>query len=87
MKERHAFNGESRWAFNATEARNGILHDLEVNTQQLGVLHKALRLLESPDTSELVLEWFDAYMSVFDEDSYMENGMRLEELEGRIREA
>lgn len=69
------------------EARSGILHDLEVNTQQLGLLHKALRLLDSPDTSELVLEWFDTYMSIFDEDSYMENGMRLEELEGRIREA
>lgn len=76
-----------RHAHSVTEARNGILHDLEVNTQQLGLLHKALRLLESPDTSELVLEWFDAYMSVFDEDSYMENGHRLEELEGRIEGA
>lgn len=74
-------------SFTTQEARNGILHDLEVNTQQLGLLHKALRLLESPDTSELVLEWFDTYMSIIDEDSYMENGYRLEELEGRIREA
>lgn len=74
-------------SYSVTEARNGILHDLEVNTQQLGLLHKALRLLDSPDTSELVLEWYDTYMSIFDEDSYMENGRRLEELEGRIREA
>lgn len=77
MMERHAHS--------VTEARNGILHDLEVNTQQLGLLHKALRLLDSPDTSELVLEWFDTYMSIFDEDSYMENGHRLEELERRIK--
>ena len=75
-------NGHS---FTTTEARNGILHDLEVNTQQLGLLSKALRMLDNPDTSELVLEWFDAYMSVFDEDSYMENGHRLEELERRIK--
>lgn len=73
--------------FTKTEARNGILHDMEVNTQQLGLLHKALRLLESPDTSELVLEWFETYMSIVDEDSYMENGHRLEELEGRIEGA
>lgn len=77
MMERHAHS--------VTEARSGILHDLEVNTQQLGLLHKALRLLDSPDTSELVLEWFDTYMSIFDEDSYMENGHRLEELERRIK--
>ena len=74
-----------RHTHSVTEARNGILHDLEVNTQQLGLLHKALRLLDSPDTSELVLEWFDTYMSIFDEDSYMENGRRLEELESRIK--
>ena len=74
-------------SFTAQEARNGILHDLEVNTQQLGLLSKALRMLDNPDTSELVLEWFDTYMSIYDEESYMENGHRLEELEGRIREA
>lgn len=77
MMERHVYS--------VTEARNGILHDLEVNTQQLGLLHKALRLLDNPSTTELVLEWFDTYMSIYDEDSYMENGKKLEELESRIK--
>lgn len=48
------------------------------------VLAVALTLLDNQETQELVRRWYDLYMQVIDEDSYLRVGNELEELESRI---
>ena len=45
---------------------------------------KALFLLDNQETQELVREWFDVYMSVIDETSYLELSGKMDELETSI---
>lgn len=74
----------SRYSYTVEETRDGILHDMKINTRQLTMLNKALMLLDSPEHIEVVREWFDVYMSVVDEQSFMEYGRKLDELESKI---
>jgi len=51
------------------------------------LLKKALELLDNQETQELVREWFDVYMSVIDETSYLELSGKMDELETQINAA
>lgn len=43
--------------------------------------------MDNQETQELVREWFDVYMSVIDENSYLELSGKMDELETQINAA
>ena len=76
--------------FNHTiqECRDGLMRDTAEIGERYTMLAKALSLLDTTqENQELVRRWFDLYMRVIDESSYLEFGHEMEELENRIIEA
>lgn len=75
--------------FNHTiqECRDGLMQDIESFGTRYTLLKKALELLDNQETQELVREWFDVYMSVIDETSYLELSGKMDELETQINAA
>lgn len=80
--------GLGRHNYTLAECRQGLKKDIAEFGSRYSLLSKALELLDtSQENQELVREWFDVYMSVFDEDSYNANSSRLEDLEVRMLKA
>lgn len=73
--------------FNHTlqECRDGLLQDMAEFGERYTMLAKAFELLETTqENQELVRRWFDLYMAVIDEDSYMKWGREMDCLEKEI---
>lgn len=66
------------------ECRECLERDIESFGTRYTLLKKALELLDYQETQELVREWFDVYMSVIDEQSYLELSGKMDELETAI---
>lgn len=80
-------SGYGRHNYTVQECRGGLLRDMAEFGERYAVLAKALALLDTTqENRELVRQWFDLYMQVIDEDSYLSLGRELEELERRILE-
>lgn len=80
-------SGYGRHNYTVQECRDGLLRDMAEFGERYAVLAKAYTLLDtSQENRELVRQWFDLYMQVIDEDSYLSLGRELEELERRILE-
>ena len=81
-------NDFGRFNYTLQECREGLLRDLAEFGERYTMLAKAFELLETTqENQELVREWFDLYMRVIDESSYVALGRKLEELGGMIGEA
>lgn len=72
--------------YTVQEVRQGLEQDIASFGSRYTLLRKAYVLLESGDDAdvELVRAWFDIYMSIIDEPSYMSLGKQMEELETEI---
>lgn len=77
-------NDYGRFNYTLQECRDGLMRDMAEFGERYTVLAVALTLLDNQETQELVRRWFDLYMQVIDEDSYLRVGNELEELESRI---
>ena len=64
------------------ECQEMLTNDIRLMGSRYSLLSKALELLEVDE--ELVRDWFDVYMAVIDETSYLKLSHRLEELETQI---
>ena len=74
-----------RFNFTLQECREGLLRDMAEFGERYTMLAKAFELLETTqENQELVREWFDLYMRVIDEDSYLRVSSEMQELESRI---
>ena len=83
-----ANNVLGRHNYTLAECRQGLEKDIAEFGSRYSLLSKALELLDtSQENQELVREWFDVYMSIFDEESYSANSSRLEDLEIRMLKA
>lgn len=83
-----AVNDYGRFNHTLQECREGLLRDMAEFGERYTMLAKAFELLETTqENQELVREWFDLYMRVIDEDSYLEFGRKMEELEAAINAA
>ena len=81
-------NDFGRFNYTLQECREGLLRDMAEFGERYTMLAKAFELLETTqENQELVHEWFDLYMRVIDEDSYLEFGSKMEELEAAINAA
>lgn len=81
-------NDFGRFNYTLQERREGLLRDMAEFGERYTMLAKAFELLETTqENQELVREWFDLYMRVIDEGSYLEIGRRMEELEAAINAA
>lgn len=81
-------NDFGRFNYTLQECREGLLRDMAEFGERYTMLAKAFELLETTqENQELVREWFDLYMRVIDESSYVALVRKLEELEGMIGEA
>ena len=81
-------NDFGRFNFTLQECRDGLLQDMAEFGERYTMLAKAFELLETTqENQELVREWFDLYMGIYDETSYAALGNRLEELENEIEQA
>lgn len=80
-----ANNVLGRHNYTLAECRQGLEKDIAEFGSRYSLLSKALELLDtSQENQELVREWFDVYMSVFDEESYNACAAILEGLEVQI---
>ena len=77
-------NDYGRFNHTLQECRKGLEQDIESFGTRYTLLKKALFLLDNQETQELVREWFDVYMSVIDEQSYLELSGKMDELETSI---
>lgn len=77
-------NDYGRFNHTIQECRDGLMQDIESFDTRYTLLKKALELLDNQETQELVREWFDVYMSVIDETSYLELSGKMDELETSI---
>lgn len=78
-------NDFGRFNYTLQECREGLLRDMAEFGERYTMLAKAFELLETTqENQELVREWFDLYMRVIDEDSYLEFGRKMGELEVEI---
>lgn len=77
-------NDYGRFNHTLQECRKGLMRDIESFGTRYTLLKKALELLDNQETQELVREWFDVYMSVIDETSYLELSGKMDELETAI---
>lgn len=77
-------NDYGRFNYTLQECRDGLMRDMAEFGERYTVLAVALTLLDNQETQELVRRWYDLYMQVIDEDSYLRVGNELEELENRI---
>lgn len=73
--------------YTVAECRTGLEKDIAEFGSRYSLLSKCLFLLDIQETRELVREWFDVYMGIYDETSYAALGNRLEELENEIEQA
>lgn len=80
-------DGFSRFNFTLQECREGLMRDMAEFGERYTLLQKALCLLDTQEHQELVRQWFDLYMGIYDETSYAALGNRLEELENEIEQA
>ena len=80
-------NDYGRFNHTLQECRKGLEQDTESFGTRYTLLKKALFLLDNQETQELVREWFDVYMSVIDETSYLELSGKMDELETQINAA
>lgn len=80
-------NDYGRFNHTLQECRKGLENDIESFGTRYTLLRKALSLLDNQETQELVREWFDVYMSVIDETSYLELSGKMDELETSILRA
>lgn len=80
-------NDYGRFNHTLQECRKGLEQDIESFGTRYTLLKKALFLLDNQETQELVREWFDVYMSVIDETSYLELGGKMDRLETAILRA
>ncbi len=81
-------NDFGRFNYTLQECREGLLRDMAEFGERYTMLAKAFELLETTqENQELAREWFDLYMRVIDESSYVALVRKLEELEGMIGEA
>lgn len=78
------YNGHS---YTIEECRKLLKRDVSEFGSRYELLSKALELLECDEHRELIRDWFDLYMSIIDERSYLEVSDKLEELETNIIEA
>lgn len=76
-----------RFNYTFQECRDGLMRDMAEFGERYTVLAVALTLLDNQETQELVRQWFDLYMQVIDEDSYLGFGRKMEELEAAINAA
>lgn len=77
-------NDYERFNHTLQECRDGLMKDIESFGTRYTLLKKALELLDNQETQELVREWFDIYMQVIDETSYLELSGKMDELETTI---
>ena len=77
-------NDYERFNHTLQECRDGLMQDIESFGTRYTLLKKALELLDNQETQELVREWFDIYMQVIDETSYLELSGKMDELETAI---
>lgn len=77
-------NEYGRFNHTVEECREGLMKDIDSFGTRYTFLKKALTLLDNKETQELVREWFDVYMSVIDETSYLELSGKLDKLETSI---
>lgn len=78
-------NDYGRFNHTLQECRKGLEKDIAEFGSRYSLLSKALSLLDtSQENQELVREWFDVYMSIFDEESYNACAAILEALELQI---
>lgn len=73
--------------YTVAECRTGLEKDMAEFGERYTLLQKALCLLDTQEHQELVRQWFDLYMGIYDEASYTALGNRLEELENEIEQA
>lgn len=82
-------SGESLYRHNFTkeECREYLERDIAEFGSRFTLLSRARQLLEVQEHEELVRDWFDCYMSIYDENSYDAVSSRLEKLEMAILKA
>lgn len=80
-------NEFERFNYTVQECRKGLEADVKSFGSRFSLLQKALELLDVPEHQELVREWFDIYMMVIDEASYLELGGKMDKLETAILRA
>lgn len=69
------------------QCRQGLEKDVAEFGKQYSLLSKAREMLDTQEHQELVRSWFDLYMQIIDEDSYLALGEKMEELETSILRA
>ncbi len=77
-------NDYGRFNHTLQECRDGLMRDMAEFGERYTMLAVALTLLDNQETQELVRRWFDLYMAVIDEDSYMKWGREMDCLEKEI---
>lgn len=77
-------NDYGRFNYTLQECRDGLMRDMAEFGERYTVLAVALTLLDNQETQELVRRWYDLYMQVIDEDSYLRVSGEMQELESRI---
>lgn len=75
-------NDYGRFNHTLQECRDGLRRDVAEFGERYELLSKALELLDEEES--LVRRWFDLYMAVIDEDSYMKWGREMDCLEKEI---
>lgn len=75
-------NDYGRFNHTLQECRDGLRRDVVEFGERYELLSKALELLDEEES--LVRRWFDLYMAVIDEDSYMKWGREMDCLEKEI---
>lgn len=75
-------NDYGRFNHTLQECRDGLARDVAEFGERYELLSKALELLDEEES--LVRRWFDLYMAVIDEDSYMKWGREMDCLEKEI---
>lgn len=75
-------NDYGRFNHTLQECRDGLMRDVAEFGERYELLSKALELLDEEES--LVRRWFDLYIAVIDEDSYMKWGREMDCLEKEI---
>lgn len=78
-------DGYGKYHYTLQECRDGLKRNMAEFGERYTLLGIAFELLDTTqENQELVRRWFDLYMRVIDEQSYLEFGHEMEELKSRI---
>lgn len=78
-------DGYGKYHYTLQECQDGLMRDMAEFGERYTLLGIAFELLDTTqENQELVRRWFDLYMRVIDEQSYLEFGHEMEELKSRI---